>query len=106
MLRKIRKAQSTAEYAILLSLVIAAIMGIQNEVRKGLQGRIHDAVRDFVDETDGTTYSWEPTISSTRNQQTAYSNRQRLEEYTEDGVEDWTTITEESKTTFDSEQVQ
>ena len=40
---KLRVAQSTAEYAILLSLVVAAALGMQNEVRRAIQARIHQA---------------------------------------------------------------
>lgn len=36
----IRKAQSTAEYAILISLVIAAVMAMQVYVKRGFQGGI------------------------------------------------------------------
>jgi hypothetical protein len=42
MKHKFKKAQSTAEYAILISLVIAAAMGISAEVKKALQARIHN----------------------------------------------------------------
>ena len=64
MLIKIRKAQSTAEYAILFAIVIAAALGVQNRVRKALQARIYDATVDFVRETDGRTLQWESTEST------------------------------------------
>ena len=40
-----RKGQNTAEYAILIALIIAAAVGMQTYVKRGLQGRMHDAVR-------------------------------------------------------------
>ncbi len=42
-----KKAQNTAEYAILIGLVVAAVMTIQVYVKNGLQGKIKDAV-DFT----------------------------------------------------------
>jgi len=43
------KAQTTAEYAILIALVVGAAMAMQVYVKRGLQGR----VRDVVDHTGG-----------------------------------------------------
>ncbi len=39
-----KKAQSTAEYAILIAIVVGALVGMQIYVRRGLQGRIADVV--------------------------------------------------------------
>ncbi|MDD5560990.1 MAG: hypothetical protein PHT50_02525 [Candidatus Omnitrophica bacterium] len=47
MLRNIR-AQSTAEYVIVLGLIVAAVIGMQTYVKRGFQGRIKDAV-NYVD---------------------------------------------------------
>lgn len=46
MLIKLRKskAQTTAEYAILIALVIGAAMAMQIYVKRGLQGRVKDVV--------------------------------------------------------------
>ncbi len=53
-LRKNKKAQNTAEYAILISLVVAAIIAMQVYVQRGMQGRIHDAVQTYlVGQTNG-----------------------------------------------------
>jgi len=38
-----RKAQTTAEYAILIGLVVAALVAMQTYVKRGLQGRMKDA---------------------------------------------------------------
>jgi len=39
-----RKGQNTAEYAILIALIIAAAVGMQTYVKRGLQGKMKDAV--------------------------------------------------------------
>lgn len=44
MFRLNRKAQTTAEYAILIAVVVGALVGMQIYVRRGLQGRIRDVV--------------------------------------------------------------
>lgn len=42
-----RKGQNIAEYSILIALVIAAAVGMQIYVKRGIQGRVADAV-DFA----------------------------------------------------------
>ena len=59
MLSKFKKAQATAEYAILFAVVIGAAMGVQSYVKRALQARIHDAANQFIDKTGGTNYQWE-----------------------------------------------
>ena len=39
-----KKAQTTAEYAILIALVVGAVVAMQVYVRRGIQGRVRDAV--------------------------------------------------------------
>jgi uncharacterized protein (UPF0333 family) len=50
MLRKIisKRAQTTAEYAILIAIVVGAVVAMQVYVKRGLQGRVRDVV-DMVD---------------------------------------------------------
>lgn len=43
MLRQLKKGQSTAEYAIVIGLVIAAAVGMQVYVKRGIQGKVRDA---------------------------------------------------------------
>lgn len=50
-MRMNKKGQSTMEYAILISLVIAAIAGMQVYVKRGVQGRIKDGVENMVTKT-------------------------------------------------------
>lgn len=43
MLRQLRKGQSTAEYAIVIGLVLAAVVGMQIYVKRGIQAKFKDA---------------------------------------------------------------
>jgi len=47
------KAQSTAEYVIVLGLIVAAVVAMQTYIKRGFQGRLKDAV-DFVDQGEQT----------------------------------------------------
>lgn len=69
MLRKLnrkKKGQNTAEYAILISLVVAAVIAMQTYVQRGLQAKMRDAVKDYmVNKIDaaglgGNTVQYEP----------------------------------------------
>lgn len=64
MLRLMRnkKAQNTAEYAILIALVIGAVVAMQTYAQRALQGRMRDASLQLVDQTSnlGTTAQYEP----------------------------------------------
>lgn len=51
MLRLNRKAQSVAEYVIVLGLIVAAVVAMQTYVKRGFQGRVKEAV-DYVENTD------------------------------------------------------
>jgi len=55
MLRQSRKGQSTAEYAIVIGLVIAAAVAMQVYVKRGIQAKVKGAV-DF-DPSTGITNS-------------------------------------------------
>jgi len=47
MLSKLRKrAQTTAEYAVLIALVVGAVVAMQVYVKRGIQGRIRNVVDD------------------------------------------------------------
>ena len=75
MLRRLRRGQSTAEYAIVIGLVIAAAVAMQVYVKRGLQAKVKDAV-DYNDPAStnvvGRTSQYEPyyagsAMTSTRN---------------------------------------
>lgn len=61
-LLKNRKAQQTAEYALLISLVVAAIIAMQTYAQRTIQGRIRDASKYLTDQTSalGKTAQYEP----------------------------------------------
>lgn len=61
-LLKNKKAQQTAEYALLISLVIAAVVAMQTYAQRSLQGRIRGASNYMVTRTSelGETLQYEP----------------------------------------------
>lgn len=70
MLRKLiknKKAQNTAEYAILISLVVAGIIAMQTYAQRALQARVRDAAQYLSDTTNGlgNTVQYEPYYLST-----------------------------------------
>lgn len=57
-----KKAQSTAEYVIVLGLIVAAVVAMQTYVKRGLQGKMKDAT-DYNDPSARgvfTTKQYEP----------------------------------------------
>lgn len=54
-----KRGQNTAEYAVLLALVIGAAVGIQTYVKRGVQGRLHDASKQYTDELNTGTNATE-----------------------------------------------
>jgi Flp pilus assembly pilin Flp len=61
-LMKNKKAQQTAEYALLISLVVAAIIAMQTYAQRTIQARIRDASQHLATATSnlGTTVQYEP----------------------------------------------
>lgn len=61
-LLKNKKAQQTAEYALLISLVIAAVVAMQTYAQRSLQSRIKGAGNYLVTETSelGSSEQYEP----------------------------------------------
>jgi Flp pilus assembly pilin Flp len=59
---KNKKAQNTAEYAILISLVVAGIIAMQTYAQRALQARVRDAGQYLANETSelGTSVQYEP----------------------------------------------
>lgn len=57
-----KKAQNTAEYAILISLVVAGIIAMQTYAQRALQARVRDAGQylAFQSGTLGNTLQYEP----------------------------------------------
>lgn len=61
-LLKNKKAQQTAEYALLISLVVAAIIAMQTYAQRTIQARIRDASSYLTTQTSsmGKTNQYEP----------------------------------------------
>ncbi len=59
---KSRKAQNTAEYALLIALVVAGVIAMQTYAQRALQARIHDASIYLENSTSniGTSTQYEP----------------------------------------------
>ena len=59
---KNKKAQNTAEYALLIALVIAAVIAMQTYAQRTLQARIRDASNYLTTQSSGlgTTKQYEP----------------------------------------------
>lgn len=56
-----KKAQQTAEYALLISLVVAAVIAMQTYAQRAIQARIRDASQYMATQTSelGTTNQYE-----------------------------------------------
>ncbi len=80
MLIKFKKAQSTAEYAILFAIVVGAAIAVQARVKKTLEARVLDGLNDYRVLTGGTTPQWEGIESNTETAD-QQSNRQYAEDY-------------------------
>lgn len=76
------KGQNTAEYAIVIALIIGAAIAMQTYVKRGLQGRTKDATDYMANQTNtiGATQQYEPyymqsdvttTASNAQNKNTA-----------------------------------
>ncbi len=78
---KNKKGQNTAEYAILIALIVGAAVAMQTYVKRGLQGRVKDAVDSLASGTTGigTTEQYEPYYLESSYDVTTQSKQQ--EEY-------------------------
>jgi len=59
---KNRKAQNTAEYALLIALVVAGVIAMQTYAQRAMQARIHDAslYMQTTTNTIGNSQQYEP----------------------------------------------
>jgi len=59
---KNRKAQNTAEYALLIALVVAGVIAMQTFAQRAMQARIHDAAIYMQNQTGniGNSTQYEP----------------------------------------------
>ena len=60
--RNNKKAQNTAEYALLISLVVAAVIAMQTYAQRAIQARIRDASKYLTNQTIslGNSNQYEP----------------------------------------------
>jgi hypothetical protein len=65
-----RKGQSTAEYAIVIGLVIAAAVAMQIYVKRGIQGKVRDAVDTTLAAKQYEPYYLESDLTNTRKEST------------------------------------
>jgi len=64
-----KKGQNTAEYAILIALVIGAAIGIQTYVKRGIQGRVKDGSDNIMNEIKGADWSQISNVTVTEKKQ-------------------------------------
>jgi uncharacterized protein (UPF0333 family) len=86
-----RKAQSTAEYAIVIGIVIAAALAMQTYVKRGLQGGIKFAVDKAGSSAANAKNQYEPYYSASSYETTATTDSTSKESVVADG-----TLTRES----------
>jgi Flp pilus assembly pilin Flp len=67
---KNKKAQNTAEYALLIALVVAGIIAMQQYAQRALQARVRDASTYMVGATNalGTAVQYEPYYATAAHQ--------------------------------------
>ena len=104
-----KKGQNTAEYAILIALVVAAAIGIKVYVQRGVQARIHDESDALVNKISSADWEistvavtkapqFEPLEFSKKATSDTVEDREVYEMYKEAGKEG-TTKKEITKTT-------
>lgn len=65
-----KRGQSTLEYAVLITVIIAALISIQTYIKRGVQGRLKSASDDIGDQfSPGNTNSIVSEKRSSRQQQ-------------------------------------
>jgi len=63
--KRMRKGQSTLEYAILIIIILGALLSIQVYIKRGLQGRFKQAADDIGDQySPGNTNLTKTTTTS------------------------------------------
>ena len=91
MLIKLKRAQSTAEYAILISVIVGAALAMQVYIKRSLQAKMHDA-GIVLRETSGDI-TGEGVVLGTTKQYEPYYAEQRLSDVDRD-----TTVSNSSTT--------
>lgn len=79
-LLKNKKAQNTAEYALLIALVVAGVIAMQTYAQRALQARVRDAGQYLTNQTStlGVTNQYEPYYLSSNYAVARQSNETQL----------------------------
>lgn len=98
---KNKRAQQTAEYALLISLVVAAVIAMQTYAQRAIQARIRDASQYMTTQTVnlGTTNQYEPYYTSSSYEVTRESEKTETQTNTLLGVGENERRTREKGTT-------
>jgi hypothetical protein len=65
-----RKGQSTLEYAVVIAVIVAGILAVQNYMNRGIQGRLRQSANDIGDQyslghaTSSTTTTYETQVGA------------------------------------------
>lgn len=88
---KNKKAQNTAEYAILISLVVAGIIAMQTYAQRALQSRVRDASSYLKNQTTqlGSTLQYEPYYLTTEYDVTRNEIQTKLLDNQTTGMDDF-----------------
>ena len=78
---KNKRAQSTAEYAIVLGLVIAAVVAMQVYVKRSIQAKVKDASDVVTAQTGGVGTS---VLTNTKQYEPYYLSREQQQTVTQD----------------------
>lgn len=81
---KNKKAQNTAEYALLIALVVAGVIAMQTYAQRALQARVRDAAQYMADQSGGTelgnTVQYEPYYLKSNYEVTRDSSESELQD--------------------------
>ena len=94
---KKKKAQNTAEYAILIALVVGGVIAMQTYAQRALQARVREAAITMRDQTNelGNSLQYEPYYSNS----SSTTNRTSEKETFTDGATESTNAIKESGAT-------
>jgi len=82
MLIKLKRAQSTAEYAILISVIVGAALAMQIYIKRSLQAKMHDAGIALTDVSADIT--GDGVVLGTQKQYEPYYAEQRVSDINRD----------------------
>jgi Flp pilus assembly pilin Flp len=63
-----RKGQSTLEYAVLIVIIIAALLAMNQYIKRGLQGRLKSSTDDIGDQFSPGNSNYQKIVTTASNQ--------------------------------------